>query len=145
MHAMAPACAAELHKCPVRMTPGPAAAAEGHGPGRWAICARNAPAVNDAAVLLAGELATNAVRLTAGETVTPGIPCARIQLRADVRDMPAWLPVLADAGEPGGPRDPGRACRGTAGSEYRSMAGLSGEFGEMPGNPVKLGSAGEPE
>ena len=144
MRTMAPARAAELHECPVRLTTGPAAAAEAHGPGCRAICARNAPAATDAAVLLTSELATHAVRHTAGETVTPGISCARIQPRTDVHDMSACLPVLADAGEPG-PRDRRRACRGTAGGEYRSMAGPSGEFGEVAGNPIKLGSAGEPE
>lgn len=141
MHTTAPTCAAELHKCPVQLTMGPATAAEAHGTGRRTICARNAPAAKDAAVLLSSELATNAVRHTAGETATPDIPCTCIQLRADVHDMSVCMPVLADAGEPG-PR--GRAYRGTAGSEYRSMAGPSGEFGEVAGNPIKLGSAGEP-
>jgi hypothetical protein len=144
MHTMALTRAAELHACPIRLTTGPAAAAEAYGPGRGVICARDAPDAKDAAVLLTSELATNAVRHTAGETVTPGIPCSRTQLRADVHDMPGCLPVLADAGEPG-PRDPGRAYRETAGSEYRSMAGPGGEFSEVPGNPIKLGSAGEPE
>ncbi len=104
MHTTAPTGAAERHKCPVRLTTGPA---------------------------------------TAGETATPDIPCTRIQLRADVHDMSVRMPVQADAGEPG-PCDRGRACRGTAGSEYRSMDGPSGEFGEVAGNPIKLGSAGEP-
>jgi hypothetical protein len=144
MHTMAPTRAAELHACPVRLTTGPAAAAEAYGPGRRAICARNAPAAKDAAVLLTSELATNAIRHTAGETVTPGIPCACVQLRADVHNMPACLSVLVDAGEPG-PRDRGRAFRGTAAREYPSMAGPGGEFGEVLGNPIKLGSAGEPE
>ena len=142
MHTTAPTRAAGL-QCPVRLTTGPATAAEAHGPGRGAICARNAPGAEGAAVLLTSELATNAVRHTAGETATPDIPCTCIQLRADVHDMSVCMPVLADAGEPG-PRDRGRACRGTAGSEYRSMAGPSGEFGEVAGNPIKLGSAGEP-
>jgi hypothetical protein len=98
---MAPTRAAELHKCTVRMEPGPAAA--------------------------------------------PGIPCARIQFRADARETPVGLPGLADTGPPGGARDPGRACSGTVGGEYRSMAGPSGELGKAPGNPVELRSAGEPE
>lgn len=80
---------------------------------------------------------------TTAPTRPPGISCTRIQLCADVHDMSVCMPVLADAGEPG-PRDRGRAYRGTAGSEYRSMAGPSGEFGEVAGNPIKLGSAGEP-
>jgi hypothetical protein len=143
MNTTAPARAAELHKCPVQLTMGPATAAEAHGTGRRTICARNAPAAKDAAVLLPSELATNAVRHTAGETATPGIPCTPIQLSADVHDISVCMPVLADAGGPG-PRDRGRACRGTAGSEYRSMAGPSGEFGEVAGNPIKPGSAGEP-
>ncbi len=145
MHTMAPTRAAELPKCTVHMEPGPAAATEARGPGRGAIWARNAPAVNDATILLVGELATRTLRRTAGETAKSGIPCARIQLRADARDMPACLPVLADAELPGGARDPGHACRGTAGSGYRSMAGPSGELGKVPGNSVKLRSAGEPE
>jgi hypothetical protein len=117
---------------------------EAHGPGRSAICARNAPAAKDAAVLPASEMATDAVRHTAAETVMPGIACARIQLHSDVRDMPACLLMLADSAEPG-PRDRSRACRGTAGSEYRGMAGPSGEPGEVAGNPIKPGSAGEPK
>jgi hypothetical protein len=143
MHTTAPTRAAELHKCPVRLTMGPATAAEAHGPGRRIICARNAPAAKDAAVLLTSELATNAVRHTAGETATPGIPWTRIHLSADVHDMSVCMPVLAGAGEPN-PRDRGRVYRGTAGSEYRSMAGPSGEFGQVAGNPIELGSAGEP-
>jgi hypothetical protein len=117
---------------------------EAHGPGRSAICARNAPAAEDAAVLPASELATNAVRHTAGEILMTGIACARIRPHCDIRDTPACLLMLADAAEPG-PRDRSRACSGTAGSEYRSMAGPSGEPGEVTGNPIKPGSAGEPK
>ena len=39
MHTMAPTRAAELPACRIRLTTGPAAAAEGHGQGRTAICA----------------------------------------------------------------------------------------------------------
>lgn len=143
MRTMAPTRTAELRKCPVRMTSAPAAAGEAHCPGQRAICARNAPAENNAAARLTSELATNAVRGMAGETVTPGIPCVRIQFRADAHDVPACLPVPADGGEPS-PRDHGRAGRGTACSRYRSLAGPSGEFGEGPGIPIEPVSAGEP-
>jgi hypothetical protein len=143
MHTMAPARAAEVHECPLA-DHGTGRGGEAHGPGRSAICARNAPAAKDAAVLPTSELATSAVRHTAAETVMPGIACARIQLHPDVRDMPACLLMLADSAEPG-PRGRSRTCRGTAGSEYRGMAGPSGEPGEVAGNPIKPGSAGEPK
>jgi hypothetical protein len=127
MHTMAPARAAELHECPPRR-PRDRPRGGAHGPGRSAICARNAPAAKGAAVLPANELATDAVRHTAAETVMPGITCARIQHRSDARDMPACLLMLADSAEPG-PRARSRACMGTAGSEYRGMAGPSGKPG----------------
>jgi hypothetical protein len=144
MHPMAPARAAELQECPLWLTTARAAAIEARGPGRSAICARNAPAAQDAAALPASEPATSAVRHTAGETIMPGIACARIQLHTDVHDMPACLLMLAGAAEPG-PPDRRRACRSTAGSDYRSMARPSGEPAEVAGNPNKPGSAGEPK
>ena len=97
MHTMAPTRAAELPACRIRLTTGPAAAAEAHGQGRTAICAWDAPVARDVAVLPTSELATNAIRHTAGEAVTLGIQCARIQLRVDVHDTSSYLPVLADA------------------------------------------------
>jgi hypothetical protein len=123
MHPMAPARAAELQECPLWLTTAPPAAIEVHGPGRSSICA---------------------VRHTAGETSMPGIACACIQLHADAHEMPACLLMLADAAEPG-PRDRRRACKGTAGSQYRSMAGPSGQPGEVAGNPIKPGSASDPK
>lgn len=97
MPTMALARAAELHACRVRLTTGPAAAAEARGQGRTAICAWDAHVAGDVAVLLIRELEANAIRHTAGEAVTPGIQCARIQLRVDGHDTSSSLPVLADA------------------------------------------------
>ena len=108
MHTMAPACAAELHACRVRLTTGPAAAAEAYDQGRTAICAWDASVARDIAVLLTSELAANAIWHTAGEAATLGVRCVRIQLRVDVQDTSSCRPVLADAGEPD-PRDRRRA------------------------------------
>ena len=97
MHTMVSSRAAELQACRVRLAPGPAAAAEARGQVRAAIAAWKAPVDEDIAVLLTSELVTNAVKHTAGETVTLGIRCARDQLRVDVYDTSPAPPMLTNA------------------------------------------------
>jgi anti-sigma regulatory factor (Ser/Thr protein kinase) len=97
MDTMAPTRTAELHACRVRLTMGPAAAAEARGQVRAAICAWDAPADVDVAILLTSELVTNAIKHTAGDGVTLGIQCASDQLRVEVHDTSSSLPVLRDA------------------------------------------------
>ncbi len=97
MNAMAPIRPATLHGCRVRLTTGPAAAAEARSQVRAAIRAWDLPVEADVAVLLASELVTNAIRHEAGGTVTLAITCSRGELRVDVHDTSRSLPVLADA------------------------------------------------
>jgi anti-sigma regulatory factor (Ser/Thr protein kinase) len=97
MQTMVPDRAAELHACRVRLTPGPTAVAEARGQVGAAIAAWDAPVDRDIAVLLTSELVTNAVRHSAGETVTLGIRCARDRLRVDVHDTSRALPMREDA------------------------------------------------
>jgi anti-sigma regulatory factor (Ser/Thr protein kinase) len=97
MPTMVPGPAAELQACRIRLAPGPAAAAEARGQVRAAIAAWNVPVDADAAVLLASELVTNAVKHAAGETITLGIRCARNRLRVDVHDTSPSSPVVTSA------------------------------------------------
>ena len=97
MNAMAPTRPTELRGCRVRLTAGPAAAAEARSQVRAAICAWDLPVDPDVAVLLASELVTNAIRHEAGKTITLDITCSRGQLRVDVHDTSRSLPVLVDA------------------------------------------------
>ncbi len=97
MNAMAPTRPAELHVCRVRLTMGPAAAAEARGQVRAAIRAWDIPVDPDVAVLLASELVTNAIGHEPGETITLAITCSFGQLRVDVHDTSRTLPVMMDA------------------------------------------------
>jgi anti-sigma regulatory factor (Ser/Thr protein kinase) len=97
MNAMVPTRLTELQEWRVRLTTGPAAAAEARSQVRAAICAWDIPVDPDAAVLLTSELVTNAIRHEPGNTVTLAITCSRDQLRVDVYDMSCFLPVLVDA------------------------------------------------
>ncbi len=97
MNAMAPTRPTELHGCRVRLTTGPAAAAEARSQVRAAICAWDVPVDPSVAVLLTSELVTNAIRHEAGETVTLAITCSCGQLRVDVHDTSCSMPVLVDA------------------------------------------------
>ncbi len=97
MNAMALTRPATLHGCRVRLTTGPAAAAEARSRVLAAICAWDLPVEADVAVLLTSELVTNAIRHEAGGTVTLAITCSRGELRVDVHDTSRSLPVLADA------------------------------------------------
>ncbi len=69
MNAMAPTRPTELNGCRVRLTTGPAAAAEARSQVRAAICAWDLPVDLDVAVLLTSELVTNAIRHEPGGTV----------------------------------------------------------------------------
>ena len=97
MNAMAPTRPTELNGCRVRLSAGPAAAAEARSQVRAAICAWNVPVDLDVAVLLTSELVTNAIRHEPGGTVTLAISCSCGQLRVDVHDTSCSLPVLVDA------------------------------------------------
>ena len=97
MNAMAPTRPTELRGCRVRLTTGPAAAAEARSQVRAAICAWDVPVDPDVAVLLTSELVTNAISHEAGGTVTLAITCSCGQLRVDVHDTSRSLPVLVDA------------------------------------------------
>ena len=97
MNAMAPTRPADLHVCRVRLTTGPAAAAEARGQVRAAIRAWDIPVDPDVAVLLASELVTNAIGHEPGDTVMLAISCSFGQLRVDVHDASRTLPVLVDA------------------------------------------------
>jgi len=97
MNAMAPTRPVELHVCRVRLTTGPAAAAEARSQVRAAIRAWDVPVDQDVAVLLTSELVTNAIGHEVGETIVLAITCSFGQLRVDVHDTSRTLPVLVDA------------------------------------------------
>ena len=100
MNAMAPTRPirpTELHECRVRLTTGPAAAAEARSQVRAFICAWDVAVDPSVAVLLTSELVTNAVRHEPGGTVMLAITCSCGQLRVDVHDTSCSLPVLVDA------------------------------------------------
>jgi len=97
MNAMAPTRPADLDVCRVRLTTGPAAAAEARGQVRAAIRAWDIPVDPDVAVLLTSELVTNAIGHEPGDTVMLAISCSFGQLRVDVHDASRTLPVLVDA------------------------------------------------
>jgi anti-sigma regulatory factor (Ser/Thr protein kinase) len=97
MNVMAPTRPTGLHGLRVRLTTGPAAAAEARSQVQAAICAWDVPVDPSVAVLLTSELVTNAVAHEASKTVTLAIACSGSQLRVDVHDTsPSW-PVLVDA------------------------------------------------
>ena len=97
MNAMAPTRPADLDVCRVRLTTGPAAAAEARGQVRAAIRAWDIPVDPDVAVLLTSELVTNAIGHEPGDTVMLAISCSFGQLRVDVHDTSRMMPVLVDA------------------------------------------------
>jgi anti-sigma regulatory factor (Ser/Thr protein kinase) len=97
MNAMAPTRPTELHGCRVRLTTGPAAAAEARSQVRAAISGWDVPVDPGVAALLTSELVTNAIRHEPGETITLAITCAYGQLRVDIHDTSRSLPVLVDA------------------------------------------------
>jgi len=97
MNVMAPTRPTELRGCRVRLTTGPAAAAEARGQVRAAIRAWEIPVDPDVAVLLTSELVTNAIRHEVTGIVILAITCSCGQLRVDVHDTSRRLPMLVDA------------------------------------------------
>ena len=97
MNVMAPTGRTELRGCRIRLTMGPAAAAEARRQVRAAICTWALPVDPDVAVLLASELVTNAISHEATGSVVLSITCSCGQLRVDVHDTSRCLPMLADA------------------------------------------------
>jgi len=97
MNAMAPTRPADLDVCRVRLTTGPAAAAEARGQVRAAIRAWDIPVDPDVAILLTSELVTNAISHEVTGIVMLAITCSCGQLRVDVHDTSRALPMLVDA------------------------------------------------
>ena len=97
MNVMAPTRPIELRGCRVRLTAGPAAAAEARREVQAAICTWDLPVDPDMAVLLTSELVTNAIRHEVTGIVTLAITCSAGQLRVDVHDTSRALPMLVDA------------------------------------------------
>jgi anti-sigma regulatory factor (Ser/Thr protein kinase) len=118
MNAMAPTRPTELQGCRVRLTTGPAAAAEARRQVQAVLCAWDIPVDPDVAVLLTSELVTNAVTHEPGETVMLTVTCSRGHLRVDVHDTSCSWPVLVDA-----PAD------AEAGRGLMLVATLSAEWG----------------
>jgi anti-sigma regulatory factor (Ser/Thr protein kinase) len=97
MNVMAPTRPTELHGCRVRLTSGPAAAAEARRQVQAAIRTWDVPVDPDVAVLLTSELVTNALRHEVTGIVVLAITCSWGQLRVDVHDTSRALPMLVDA------------------------------------------------
>jgi anti-sigma regulatory factor (Ser/Thr protein kinase) len=97
MNVMAPTRPTELHLWHVRLTAGPAAAAEARGHVQAAIRAWDVPVDRDVAVLLTSELVTNAIRHEPSETITLAVRCSFRHLRVDVHDTSCSLPVVVEA------------------------------------------------
>jgi len=96
MTTMAPPCTAERRGSRVRLSTGPAAAAEARRRVRAAIASWQIPVDQDAALLLTSELVTNAVRHEPGRAVMLVISCSRGRLRVDVHDTARTWPAVAD-------------------------------------------------
>ena len=97
MNTMAPTRPSELQISRVRLTAGPAAAAEARTHVRAAIFAWDVPVDTSAAVLLTSELVTNAIRHETNETITLAITCSCGELHVDVHDSSYALPVVLEA------------------------------------------------
>jgi anti-sigma regulatory factor (Ser/Thr protein kinase) len=97
MNVMAPTRPTELRGCRVRLTAGPAAAAEARRQVQAAIRAWDIPVDPDVAVLLTSELVTNAIRHEVTGIIVLAITCSCGQLRVDVHDTSRALPMLVDA------------------------------------------------
>jgi len=97
MNVMAPTRPTQLRGRRVRLTTGPAAAAEARRQVRAAACAWGIPVDPDVAILLTSELVTNAIRHEVTGIVMLAITCSRGQLRVDVHDTSRSLPMLIDA------------------------------------------------
>jgi len=131
MNAMAPTRPTELHGCRVRLTTGPAAAAEARSQVRAAICAWDVPVDPSVAVLLTSELVTNALRHEAGKAIELVVSCAYRQLQVDVYDTsPAMALQMMDA-PPGAETGGGPTLLAGLSSSwgyYRTPAGKAGYF-----------------
>jgi len=97
MNVMAPTRPTEVRGCRVRLTAGPAAAAQARRQVQAAIRAWDIPVDPDVAVLLTSELVTNAIRHEVTGIVMLAITCSCGQLRVDVHDTSRALPMLVDA------------------------------------------------
>src|SRR6516164_5379899 len=97
MNVMAPTRPTELRGCRVRLTAGPAAAAQARRQVRAAICTWDILVDPDVAVLLTSELVTNAIRHEVTGIIMLAITCSCGQLRVDVHDTSRVLPMLVDA------------------------------------------------
>jgi anti-sigma regulatory factor (Ser/Thr protein kinase) len=97
MNTMAPTRPTQLYGRRVRLSAGPAAAAEARGQVRAAICDWDVPVDLDVAILLTSELVTNAILHDAGQNITLAVRCTRGHLRVDVYDMSCSMPVVVDA------------------------------------------------
>ena len=84
MNTMAPTRPTERHRCRIRLTARPAAAAEARSQVSELIWAWQPPVDRDVAVLLTSDLVTNAIRHAAGGTITLAVRCGHGQLRVDV-------------------------------------------------------------
>ena len=97
MNVMAPTRPTQLRGHRVRLSTGPAAAAEARRQVRAAICSWDIPVDPDVAILLTSELVTNAIRHEVTGIVMLAITCPAGQLRVDVHDTSRALPMLIDA------------------------------------------------
>lgn len=85
------------HELRIRLTAGPAAAAEARRQVEAAICAWDVPVDQSIAVLLTSELVTNAIVHEPGGLITLAVSFSSGQLRVDVFDGSRRLPVVVDA------------------------------------------------
>ena len=96
MNVMALTRPTELRGCRVRLTAGPAAAAEARRQVQAAIRTWDILVDPDVAVLLTSELVTNAIRHEVTGIIMLAITCSCGQLRVDVHDTSRALPMLID-------------------------------------------------
>lgn len=97
MNALAPTRPTELHEYRARLARGPAAPAEARRQVRAAIYAWSLFVDPDVAVLLAGELVTNAIIHVPDGPVTFAISSSLGALRVDVHDTSTEMPVVLEA------------------------------------------------
>jgi anti-sigma regulatory factor (Ser/Thr protein kinase) len=137
MNTMAPTRPTELQICRIRLTTGPAAAADARSQVRAAIYTWDVPVDPDVAVLLTSELVTNAIRHEASQAITLAITCSRDRLRVDVHDSSYSFPVVLEA-----------AADAEAGRGLMLVATLSDEWGfyrTPAGKAVYFTLASQPE
>jgi len=97
MNVLAPTRPTEVRGCRIRLTAGPAAAAEARRQVQAAIRTWDILVDPDVAVLLTSELVTNAIRHEVTGIIMLAITCSCGQLRVDVHDTSRVLPMLVDA------------------------------------------------